>query len=582
MGHRPRRRSLVIVSSLAALGLLAAACGGGDSDSGTTAGTEAPSVDSSAPAGSEAPATDSSAPATEAPAAEPQQGGSLIWGLEADTSNPWRPSEMVCATSCYQVMFSVYDPLTVITDSEPNWEPYLAESVTPNADNTVWTIKVRPDITFHDGTPLDGAAVADNLTRAKSGFLTGTALADVTNIAVNPADPLAVDVTMSRPWTAFPLYLAGQIGLMASPAWLAASDADESLKSKPVGTGPFIFESYAPNESFKANKNPDYWNQPYPYLDSVEFRPIPDALNRRDALKSGAIDILHTTNGETIAEYRENDDLVLEERTYKGATNYSLLHVTQVLPDGTPSPLQDQRVRCALANAYDSQTIIDTINAGVDKLADGPFSPEQVGYLEDTGYPTAQDLDRAKELIAEYKAEHPGPLNLSLATTQDETNLIIAQFQKQWFEEAGVDSVTLDQIDQGNYIVAALLGNFQVFQWRNHSGVDMDQQYIWWHSSTALPVGQLALNFGRLEDPVIDEALDANRGETDPAKKQGYAEAVNQRFAEQCFNIWGGWTTWGILHEPTVHLEPTFTTPEGVESAPTSEIANLRTAWVDQ
>jgi peptide/nickel transport system substrate-binding protein len=272
----------------------------------------------------------------------------------------------------------------------------------------------------------------------------------------------------------------------------------------------------------------------------------------------------------------------LEERTYKQSTNGTLFHVTQVLPDGTPSPLQDQRVRCALANAYDSQTILDTINAGVDKLANGPFSPEQLGYLDDTGYPTAQDMDRAKELIAEYKAEHPGPLNLSLATTQDETNLIIAQFQKQWFEEAGVDSVTLDQIDQGNYIVAALLGNFQVFQWRNHSGVDLDQQYIWWHSSTALPVGQLALNFGRIKDPVIDEALDANRGESDPAKKQEYAETVNQRFGEQCFNIWGGWTTWALLSKPSVHISPTVTTPDGTESAATSEIANVRTMWVDQ
>ena len=87
-------------------------------------------------------------------------------------------------------------------------------------------------------------------------------------------------------------------------------------------------------------------------------------------------------------------------------------------------------------------------------------------------------------------------------------------------EEAGVDTVSIDQIDQGNYIVTALLGNFQAFQWRNHSGVDLDEQYIWWHSSTALPVGQLALNFGRIKDPVIDQALDANRGETDPAKKQ--------------------------------------------------------------
>ena len=56
----------------------------------------------------------------------------------------------------------------------------------------------------------------------------------------------------------------------------------------------------------------------------------------------------------------------------------------------------------------------------------------------------------------------------------------------------------------------------------------MDEQYIWWHSSTALPVGQLALNFGRIKDPVIDEALDANRGETDPAKRKELAETVNR------------------------------------------------------
>jgi peptide/nickel transport system substrate-binding protein len=486
---------------------------------------------------------------------------------------------MVCATSCYQVIGSIYDPLTVITD-DGSWKPYLAESVLPNADNTVWTIKVRPGITFHDGTPLDGAAVVENLTRAKNGFLTGTALADVTNIAVNPSDPLAADVTVKRPWTSFPLYLAGQIGMIASPTWLKASDSDDALKAKPVGTGPFIFESYTPNESFKAKRNPNYWNKPYPYLDEIEFRPFADALNRRDALKSGGVQIIHTTNGQTIADDRKSGDFVLDERTFKGPTNYTLLHVTQVLADGSQSPLTDQRVRCALANAYDAQTIVDTIDAGVDKVANGPFSPEQVGYLKDTGYPVKQDMDKAKALIADYKKDHPGPLQLSLATTTDDTNLTIAQFQKQWWEEAGVDNVTIDQIDQANYIVTALLGNFQVFQWRNHSGVDMDTQYIWWHSSTALPVGQLALNFGRIKDPIIDQALDANRGELDPAKKKGYAEAVNQRFADQCYNIWSSWTTWAILHDDKVQYSPTFTLPDGTVTKPTDEIVNVRDLWV--
>ena len=383
----------------------------------------------------------------------------------------------------------------------------------------------------------------------------------MTNIAVSPSDPLAAVVSVSRPWTTFPLYLTGQIGLIASPTWLKASDDDNALKAKPVGTGPFVFESYAPNESFKATRNPSYWNQPYPYLDAVEFRPIDDALSRRDALASGAVDIIHTTNGTTIAEARTKDDPVLDERTYKGSTSFVLMHVTQTLADGTPSPLTDQRLRCGLANAFDAKTIVDTIGAGVDRLANGPFSPQQVGYLEDTGYPQGQDMAKAQELIAAYKADHPGRLTLALATTEDETNLAIVQFQKQWYEEAGVDEVTINQLDQAQFVLQALLGNFQMFQWRNHSGVDMDQQYVWWHSSTALPVGQLALNFGRIKDPVIDEALDANRGETDPAKKKGYAEAVNQRFGNQCFDLWGWWTTWAILHKPTVHVPATFPLP---------------------
>ncbi len=287
MSHRPHRRSAYAIAALASLGLIAGACGsgGGSSGGGTTTTGAAPGTQATTPAGTGAPGTTtveagSSAPTTAA-AEQPTPGGTMVFGIEADTSSPWRPAEMVCATSCYQVIGSVYDPLTVLADSDPGWKPYLAQSITPNADFTQWTIKVRAGVTFHDGTPLNGAAVADNLTRDKRGFLTGTALADVTTVAVSPTDPLAAVVTTRRPWPVFPVYLASQIGMIASPTWLKASDTNDALKAKPVGTGPFIFQSYTPNESFKAKRNPSYWNKPYPYLDSVEFRPIADALPAR-------------------------------------------------------------------------------------------------------------------------------------------------------------------------------------------------------------------------------------------------------------------------------------------------------------
>jgi peptide/nickel transport system substrate-binding protein len=259
--------------------------------------------------------------------------------------------------------------------------------------------------------------------------------------------------------------------------------------------------------------------------------------------------MLHTTNGEVITEFRDSADLYPStEITFKGETSYTMFHVTQ---EG--SPLQDSRVRCALAFASDWPTVNDTVNAGVFQLANGPFSPTQTGYLADNGFPLVQDMAKAQELIAAYKAENPGELTLALATTNDETNLVLANFQKQWYEEAGIDSVTIDQIDQGQFIVTALLGNFQVFGWRNHGGLDLDQQYFWWHSETALPINELALNFGRIKDPKLDALLVANRASSDPAEKKQIAEDVNKLFATECYNSWSWWTVWMVAHTPNVH-----------------------------
>ena len=100
----------------------------------------------------------------------------------------------------------------LVPNQDGGWSPYLLESLTPNADYTVWTMKARPDITFHDGTPLDGAALADNVARFQKGILTGAYFSNVDTATVNPTDPLAVDVKMKTPWVTFPeVLLIGQI-----------------------------------------------------------------------------------------------------------------------------------------------------------------------------------------------------------------------------------------------------------------------------------------------------------------------------------------------------------------------------------
>jgi peptide/nickel transport system substrate-binding protein len=238
-----------------------------------------------------------------------------------------------------------------------------------------------------------------------------------------------------------------------------------------------------------------------------------------------------------------------------------------------------------MAYATDEQALIDKIGAGINQVASGPFSPTQVGYMEDTGYPLKQDMAKAQELVKSYKADHPGPLNISLSTTQDATALVVAQAQQEFFKQAGFDNVQISQIEQAKYILTALQGDFQAFQWRNHGGLDLDAQYIWWHSSNALPPGQLALNFGRIKDPVIDQALDANRGETDPAKKKELAETVNKEFATQCYNIWGDFDLWGLPHTPDIHGLEDFTAPSGEKVCLCNGIAgvyNVQSVWIKQ
>ncbi|MEI7547845.1 MAG: ABC transporter substrate-binding protein, partial [Actinomycetota bacterium] len=345
-------------------------------------------------------------------------------------------------------------------------------------------------------------------------------------------------------------------------------------------TGPFVYDNYVPNEVFSMKKNTKYWNAPYPFLDAIEFRPIADALSRRDALLSGTVDMMHTANGQSIAAARKDTAHRLTEISNNAETAYTLLHVSQ---DG--SPLTDVNVRCALAYASDEQALIDAVGGGVPKQANGPFSPTQVGYLADTGYPVKQDMAKAKALIAAYKATHPGRLTLSLATTTDDTNLVLAQQQQQWWQQAGFDEVTIDQIAQASYIVTAVLGKFQVFQWRNHGGFDLDQQYYWWHSSGAAPVGQLALNFGRIRDTQLDALLDANRASTNPAEKKTIAENVNKLFGKQCYNLWSYWSVWGIMSKPRVHGPVVFALPDGKKAALGAGIAGtfyVMDVWVDK
>jgi len=607
-----------VLAALSVLSLVAAACGDDDDDGGDSApsGTEAvtegtggdttPGSDaapgSTEPEGTEPEGTGGSGEPTttflpgpgehhlEEDEGEPVHGGTLVYGVEADTANAWAHYRASYATSGYVALSAVSDTLFAYTE-DGELVGNLVEDWEANEDYTEWTLTIREGIRFHDGTPLDGEAVKFNIDACRASPLTASAYAPIANVE---AEGQSVTITVQGgPWVALPGYFAGgSCGYMLSKEWLAslpdvpqrqegspvydaelAATPPDGDPAAPVGVGAFVFESYTPGNgnSFRAVRNEDYWRGPngitgeeLPYLDAIEVVVAVDIDSRANGLRSGQFDIIHTSNSDTISQFLDDGEFEVISTSRYGDTNYIMLnHAAGDLdPEGTnaDSPLLNVHCRRALAHAIDYQRLADERGAGLVEPANGPFPPGSIGYLEDTGYPQ-YDPDAALEEFDTCLSElGTDRIEFSFNTTNDpfnvESNELIISMWQEVFGDAVTASIT--PVEQGQYIGLGLVGTFNALAWRSHSGLDPDQQRLWWHSTSSTPVGTLALNFGRIRDPEMDAALDTIKSNPDPVARKEAAEEVNRIFGEQVYNWWTTWALWGVIEQPYVN---------GVESA---------------
>ena len=612
--QRQRSSRRVLTAALLSLGLIAAACGKKDDSTTATDATvnatetTAATGDTQGTVAADTSVAETTPPET-TPAQKPVPGGEITVSGEAEVANAWVPAAMQCDTYCHQRARTFFEPIASFgVDNKVH--PFLADSITPNADFTEWTIAVRPGISFTDGTPLNADAMIENLQRTGTYILIAAQVADLakvddpggaTNADGSPKKVLKIekaddmtftiftgkdgDPAQPLPWPGFDVILTSQFGLVASPTWLKAVDADATKASQPIGTGPFIVESYAPRDALVVTKNPNYWRKDadgvqLPYLDKITFKVIEDAKTAEGALRSGDIDIFSESSAEVISDFEGDPDFpTLLQKDYS-ETNYLLIDTEK------PGPYQDARVRCALSKAIDRQEIIDLTQAGALQIANGLFSPGQEGYLDDNGFDTSQDIEGAKALIAEYQAEHPGPIQVTYGHTADRINAQRAELIKGYWSAIGVDT-TIEVIPQDQFVTNALFGadNFFIYDWRLHSGIKVDQQNQWWNSRSAIPAPGLALNFGRVNDPIVDENLATARSDPDPAKRQAAAEEVNRQMAKECYQIPYSYTLWGTVHTPAIHGLGESVLPDGTGARDGTDFGGwFSTAplWVDQ
>ncbi|MDR2751198.1 MAG: ABC transporter substrate-binding protein [Clostridiales bacterium] len=363
--------------------ILLAGCQASPSASAPQASAVAPQPSASA---SEPSVVASSAPETAEPSAEdpsqiaepssqPGQGGELkaSYSTEPTTWDPYLSE----GADVRSILFNIYEGL-VKPSSNGDLVPAVAESYEISSDATTYTFILRKDGKFSDGSVLDSADVVYSLNRAKELELS-SALKSVSGIEASGSNQVVI--TLSEPDVDFLPYLT-----------LAILPEGVDLANDPVGTGPFILESYAAEEEIVLGRNPYYWNAGHPYLDKVTLRKTASVEATVMALQAGTIDITSLT--------LENYGLI--DKTKFNFTERGSASVQQLNLNNIKEPFTDPKVRQAISYAVNVQEIIDLANGGLGSKAGTPVIPGLSAYYDETlesSYPT--DIEKAKSLLAE-------------------------------------------------------------------------------------------------------------------------------------------------------------------------------------
>jgi len=396
----------------AAATIVVAACGG-------TSTTPAPA--SAAPVATTGPAPSESAAAVPSESAAPsaaaiKKGGTLVVAIPGDI-NRTDPSLVDDANSSYVAQQVVETLVTLKPGTGGDIIPGLAESWTVSPDGLTYTFKLRSGVKFHDGTDFDAAAVKANFDRwlniPKSYIDLGYTYYIDTVIghgatsfveSVEAPDASTAVVKLRAPNSAFLIQMTLTPFGIQSPTAMAAGGASApdfannkyAVGGPPamVGTGPFKFKEWVPNDHVTLEANTSYWNAAAggPYLDAVTFKPIADTTATLNALQSGGVDIAQTIAPIDVPTAKGDTSLQYFDRG-------SACNIGHLAMNSTKAPFDNPKIRQAVGYAINRQAIVDAFFGDTGVVINN-WTPPGTKFAVDQTLPN-YDLAKAKSLIAE-------------------------------------------------------------------------------------------------------------------------------------------------------------------------------------
>lgn len=527
----------ILLVLLLILGMMLVACGGSDSgneeaassDESTTAETtteeEAPAAETEEETPAEEPEAEEVMEEEEATTEEEPATDSGVPNVlkVASTANitTWDPIKSFSTEALYLANF--YEPLLRVNppDAEEALTAVLAESWEVSDDGLTWTFHLREGVTFHDGEPLTADAVKQSIDAAAE--RAGASFIWFPLESVNVVDDLTVDIVTSYP-ASVDLIASSLYGAwIISPNALAAAADDEAYFEAGIeaGTGPYVLDSYIPDQEVLMTAYEDYWGgwEDGQY-DTVLVQIVPEAVQQQQMLEGGEVDLALRIPQENYADFAERDGYTLvSEPAY---FNYVGFFNT------TRPPLDDPMVRQALSYAIPYQDIIDVATFGQATQARGAAPAGVWPYSEEVAQYT-QDLDKAAELLAEAGYADGFDMRLTYAA-ENSTHERYAPLIKDAFAEVGVN-VDIEPIlwsqqwEEAKADPASAQDMFLLLYWPTYSDAGTDNLWSMFHSSEA-PFFNLSYWANEEFDTLIDEA--AVLTVTDPATaQQMYNDAQN-------------------------------------------------------
>jgi peptide/nickel transport system substrate-binding protein len=452
-------RKMFVLTVLLVAAVLATACG--------AQATEAPAAVTEAPAATEAPAV----PLV------------LKYASSANITT-WDPIASFSTEAAY--MANMYEQLVRVNPpgSAEQYSPLLAESWEKSADGLVWTFKLRPNVTFHDGEPMNAAAVVKSIEAAKDHA--GASFIWLPLEKVEAVDDLTVKFTLSY---AQPLELilgSEYAAYIVSPKALDAAAANQDYWSAGVeaGTGPYMLESYTADKEIVLTQYKEYWGgwQPNQY-EKVLAQIVPEATTRQQMLESGEVDIVTTIPIDALKDFETNPD-------YTVSYEPSLFNYTAFF-NTLKKPLDDAKVRQALSYAIPYK---DIIKIGANTLGTQSHGTVPAGvfpYSADVTQYT-YDLEKAKALLKEAGHEGGG-FNLKLTyASENATEENFAPLIKDSFKQIGVD-VTIEPLQFTQQWTLAKTDPataqdiFLLLYWPTYSDAGGDNMYSMFYGSKDAP-----------------------------------------------------------------------------------------------